>query len=90
LCDRLAALIADPRDPSRVVHLLSDILRARASWRSPAATRAPKPRSAAPRSRRQDPMGRWIAAACSAECSRSPAFGRRRCLHLHKVLLRPP
>jgi Transposase DDE domain group 1 len=29
LCDRLAALIADPRDPSRVVHPLADILRAR-------------------------------------------------------------
>src|SRR3954447_4016430 len=27
LCDRLAALITDPRDPSRVVHPLSDILR---------------------------------------------------------------
>src|SRR3712207_6130725 len=29
LCDRLAALISDPRDPSRVVHPLADILRAR-------------------------------------------------------------
>ena len=29
LCDRLAALIADPRDPSRVIHPLSNILRAR-------------------------------------------------------------
>src|SRR3712207_6245353 len=29
LCDRLAALIADPRDPSRVIHPLADILRAR-------------------------------------------------------------
>jgi hypothetical protein len=29
ICDRLAALIADPRDPSRVVHPLADILRAR-------------------------------------------------------------
>ena len=29
LCDRLAALIADPRDPSRVVHPVADILRAR-------------------------------------------------------------
>jgi|GEM_PF-1017289 len=29
LCDRLAMLIADPRDPSRVVHPVADILRAR-------------------------------------------------------------
>ena len=29
LCDRLASLIADPRDPSRVIHPLADILRAR-------------------------------------------------------------
>ena len=29
LCDRLAALISDPRDPSRVIHPLADILRAR-------------------------------------------------------------
>src|SRR3712207_2146570 len=29
LCDQLAALISDPRDPSRVVHPLADILRAR-------------------------------------------------------------
>src|SRR4051812_11389967 len=29
ICDRLAALISDPRDPSRVVHPLADILRAR-------------------------------------------------------------
>ena len=29
ICDRLAACIADPRDPSRVVHRLDDILRAR-------------------------------------------------------------
>ena len=29
LCDRLAALIADPRDPSRVIHPMADILRAR-------------------------------------------------------------
>ena len=29
LCDRLAALMADPHDPSRVVHPLADILRAR-------------------------------------------------------------
>jgi Transposase DDE domain group 1 len=29
LCDRLAPLIADPRDPSRVIHPLADILRAR-------------------------------------------------------------
>jgi hypothetical protein len=29
LCDRLAALIPDPRDPSRVIHPLADILRAR-------------------------------------------------------------
>ena len=29
ICDRLATLIADPRDPSRVVHPLADILRAR-------------------------------------------------------------
>jgi hypothetical protein len=29
LCDRLAALISAPRDPSRVVHPLADILRAR-------------------------------------------------------------
>jgi Transposase DDE domain group 1 len=38
LCDRLAALIADPRDPSRVIHPLADILRAR-SWQLPAAMR---------------------------------------------------
>ena len=29
ICDRLAACIADPRDPSRVVHTAADILRAR-------------------------------------------------------------
>ena len=29
ICDRLAALIFDPRDPARVVHPLADILRAR-------------------------------------------------------------
>lgn len=29
ICNRIAACIVDPRDPSRVVHLLSDILRAR-------------------------------------------------------------
>ena len=29
LCGRLAALIADPRDPARVVHPLADLLRAR-------------------------------------------------------------
>ena len=29
ICERLAACIADPRDPSRVVHALDDILRAR-------------------------------------------------------------
>src|SRR3954454_14106766 len=29
IADRLAALIADPRDPSRVTHRLADILRAR-------------------------------------------------------------
>jgi Transposase DDE domain group 1 len=29
LCDLLAALVADPREPSRVVHPLADILRAR-------------------------------------------------------------
>jgi hypothetical protein len=29
LCEKLAAQIADPRDPDRVVHLLPDILRAR-------------------------------------------------------------
>jgi hypothetical protein len=29
LCDQLAALISDPRDPSWVVHPLADILRAR-------------------------------------------------------------
>ena len=29
LCDRLAALIADPRDAARVLHPLADILRAR-------------------------------------------------------------
>jgi hypothetical protein len=29
ICDRLAALIADRRDPSRVVHPVADILRAR-------------------------------------------------------------
>src|SRR6201993_4968754 len=29
LCEKLAARIADPRDPGRVVHLLPDILRAR-------------------------------------------------------------
>lgn len=29
ICNRIAACIADPRDPSRVVHDLSDILRAR-------------------------------------------------------------
>jgi Transposase DDE domain group 1 len=29
ICDRLAALITDPRDPSRVVHPVVDILRAR-------------------------------------------------------------
>jgi hypothetical protein len=29
LCDRLAAQISDPRDPSRVIHPLADILRAR-------------------------------------------------------------
>ena len=29
ICERLAACIADPRDPSRIVHSLTDILRAR-------------------------------------------------------------
>ncbi|SDB74508.1 transposase, partial [Belnapia rosea] len=29
ICDRLVALISDPRDPARVVHPLADILRAR-------------------------------------------------------------
>lgn len=29
LCDRLAALLSGPRDPSRVIHPLADILRAR-------------------------------------------------------------
>jgi hypothetical protein len=29
ICGRLAACIADPRDPARVVHRLDDILRAR-------------------------------------------------------------
>ena len=29
LCGRLAALFSDPRDPSRVIHPLADILRAR-------------------------------------------------------------
>jgi len=29
LCEQLAACIADPRDPSRVIHQLPDILRAR-------------------------------------------------------------
>lgn len=29
ICDRIAACIADPRDPSRIVHSLPDILRAR-------------------------------------------------------------
>ena len=29
LCGRLAALIADPRAPSRIIHPLADILRAR-------------------------------------------------------------
>jgi hypothetical protein len=29
ICDRLAALIADRRDPSRIIHPLADILRAR-------------------------------------------------------------
>jgi hypothetical protein len=29
LCRRLAACIADPRDPARVIHRLDDILRAR-------------------------------------------------------------
>lgn len=29
ICDRIAACIADPRDPSRVVHATADILRAR-------------------------------------------------------------
>jgi hypothetical protein len=29
ICGRLAACIADPRDPARVVHRLEDILRAR-------------------------------------------------------------
>ena len=29
ICARLAACIADPRDPSRVIHALDDILRAR-------------------------------------------------------------
>src|SRR3546814_3298156 len=29
ICQRLAACIADPRDPARVIHRLDDILRAR-------------------------------------------------------------
>lgn len=29
VCEQLAACIADPRDPSRVIHTLPDILRAR-------------------------------------------------------------
>jgi hypothetical protein len=29
ICKRLAGCIADPRDPSRVIHRLDDILRAR-------------------------------------------------------------
>jgi hypothetical protein len=29
ICRRLAACIADPRDPARVIHRLDDILRAR-------------------------------------------------------------
>src|SRR3954454_7368039 len=34
IADRLAALIADPRGPSRVIHRLADILRPRCGVRS--------------------------------------------------------
>lgn len=40
ICRQLATCIADRRDPSRVVHKLDDILRARVR-RLPAATRTP-------------------------------------------------
>ena len=41
IADRLAAEIVDRRDPTRVVHALSDILCALASWRLLAATKMP-------------------------------------------------
>src|ERR1700751_1014679 len=41
IVDRLAAEITDRRDPARVVHALSDIFCALASWPSPVATKMP-------------------------------------------------
>src|SRR5215218_5860911 len=50
ICDRLAALIADRRDPSRVVHPVADILRARPGDRLRLrGCRRPRPPTPGPR-----------------------------------------